>query len=291
MLKDKINELVYFLAGKTFHNITKNMEIKSLKKSLANVDYPHSVGKYISYWITIAFLSGIFSFIAVNIIMIQGILRHPLLLIVPFVAVIIPVAFSFAWPTWELSKKNKQIATNLPLAILTMSTISEGGAPPQYMFKSIADNPDYPRLGKECAKITRFMDQLGLSFSKAIAKETEITSSTKLKTFLKELNTTVRSGGDLKEFMAKRADDAYFEYMLQLERSGERAETLGEIYSIIMIAAPLFLFFAVMLLGMFATEGGMFGMSVEQILSYGTWLGIPAANVLFIMVMIMLSPE
>ncbi len=290
MLKEKLVDLIYLVAEKSFYKATKNMEIDSLKNDLNVIDYPLSIGHYVAYWLTLAFLAAIVSFAAVIALMMTKFFQ-PILLFLPFIIIPLIIVLSFVWPKWELSKKNKQIAANLPLAILTMSTISEGGAPPQYMFKSIANNPDYPRLGKECAKIQRFMEQLGLSFSKAIAKEVEITPSAKFKTFLKELNTTIRSGGDLKEFMAKRADDAYFEYTLQMERAGERAETLGEVYSIIMIAAPLFLFFAVMLLGMFASDSGLFGLSVNELLTYGTWLAIPIANILFIGVMIMLSAE
>lgn len=291
MLKERLARLVYFLSEKSFYKITRNIEVAYLRKSLALVDYPYSTGHYIAFWLTLTILAGIGSFIIVTAVIASGIFFDPIMLMAPLFALFGVIGFSLFWPKWELSKKNKQIAVNLPLAILTMSTVSEGGAPPQYMFQSIAGNPDYPWLGKECLKIQRFMNQLGLSFSKAIAKETEITPSVKFKTFLKELNTTIRSGGDLKEFMAKRADDAYFEYMLQLERSGERAETLGEIYSIIMIAAPLFLFFAVMLLGIFASETGVFGLSVDQLLGYGTWLAIPLANIVFIGIMTMVSPE
>jgi len=291
MLKERASDIVYRISEKTFLAITKNIQINYLKKSLANVDYPYNTGYYLAFWITLTFLLTVLAFAAAFAIFITEVFPNPLVFMAPFVLFIGLLAFMLVWPTMELSKKNKQIAVNLPLAILTMSTISEGGAPPQFMFKSIASNPEYPRLGKECAKIQRFMEQLGLSFSKAIAKEMEITSSKKFQKFLKELNTTVRSGGDLREFMAHRADDAYFEYMLQMERAGERAETLGEIYSIIMIAAPLFLFFSVMLLGMFASESGFFGMSVDQLLIYGTWLVIPLANIVFILVMTILAAE
>ncbi|MEM0360545.1 MAG: type II secretion system F family protein [Candidatus Diapherotrites archaeon] len=291
MLKEKINSIIFSFAEKTFYKITKNMEMESLKKKLAHIDYPYSTGHYFAYWLALSVISTIAAFIVAAIVFFSGILAIPLLFLLPFFLLPGVFAFSFVWPSMELSKKNKTIEANLPLAILTMSTISEGGAPPQYMFQSIAGNPDYPWLEKECTKIQRFMDQLGLSFSKAVAKEIELTPSIKFQTFLKELNTTLKSGGDLKEFMAKRADDAYFEYMLQLERSAERAETLGEIYSIILIAAPLFLFFSVMLLGMFASDSGIFGLSTEQLVTYGVWLVIPLANIAFIIVMSVISPE
>jgi len=291
MLKDKLVNAVYWVSEKTFYGFTKNIEIIKLRKKLGLVDYQFSTGHYIAYWAASSVLLAIAGIIAMLALMASEIFTDPVIIFIPFLAFGSGIAASLAWPSWVLSKKNKTINANLPLAILTMSTVSEGGAPPQYMFQSIAGNQDYPRLGQECTKIQRFMEQLGLSFSKAVAKEIELTPSRKFQTFLKELNTTIKSGGDLKEFMSKRADDAYFDYMLQLERAGERAETLGEIYSIIMIAAPLFLFFAVMLLGIFADESGLFGMTVDELLNYGIWLVIPLANVVFIMAMSALAPE
>ncbi len=291
MLKNRLVNSIYWISDRSFYKITRNIESIQLKKKLSLVDYQFSTGHYIAYWAASSVLLAVGGIIAMLAVMASGIFADPMIILIPFLAFGSGITASLAWPSWALSKKNKTINTNLPLAILTMSTVSEGGAPPQFMFQSIAGNPDYPRLGLECTKIQRFMDQMGLSFSKAVAKEIEITPSKKFQTFLKELNTTIKSGGDLKEFMAKRADDAYFEYMLQLERAGERAETLGEIYSIIMIAAPLFLFFAVMLLGIFADESGLFGLTVDELLNYGIWLVIPLANIVFIMAMSALAPE
>jgi len=51
------------------------------------------------------------------------------------------------------------------------------------------------------------------------------------------------------------------------------------------------LFFAVMLLGIFADESGLFGLTVDELLNYGIWLVIPLANIVFIMAMSALAPE
>ncbi len=290
MLKESILKILYWISDRSFGRITKNIEIDSLRKRLTNVDYPYSVGRYIGLAITSAVLLSIVVFIAVFLLFHYKIIEIKILWLLPLFIPIGVIIFALFWPTWDLSKKKKQIDANLPLAILTMSTVSEAGAPPHLMFESIAGNPDYPRLGKECAKLQRFMHQLGLSFGKAINKTIEITPSQSFKTFLKELNTTVKSGGDLKEFMAKRADNAYFEYSLALEKAAERAETLGEIYSIIMIAAPIFFFFVVVLLGWIGS-GGFMGWNVDELLNIGIFGVIPIANVCFILIMHMLSTE
>ncbi len=290
MLKEKAVKLLYFLSDLGIGKLTKNFESQTLRRKLSAVDYAYSTGRYISLAITSAILFTIISFAAVFLLFHFQVTEMRLLWFAPFIVLMGVIVFSLMWPSLDLSKKRKQIDSNLPLAILTMSTVSESGAPPHLMFESIANNPDYPRLGKECAKLQRFMRQLGLSFGKAINKTIEITPSPSFKTFLKELNTTVKSGGDLKEFMAKRADNAYFEYSLALEKAGERAETLGEIYSIIMIAAPIFFFFVVILLGIVG-RGGFMGFDIDTLLNIGIFGIIPIANAGFIMVMHMLSAE
>ncbi len=289
MLKKLLLKLLYKIAEKTFYNLTKDIESPKLKKKLGMIDYPYSVGMYIAFSLTVIFLSFIFSLI-IGLILFFLVAQNPLILVLPFITIVAGTVIALIWPDWDLVKKKKTIDANLPLAILTMSTIAQSGAPPQYMFKTIANNPEYPRLSKECKKIERFMNQLGLSFTKAVDKMSEITPSPSFKSFLKELNTTVKSGGDLREFMAKRAEDAYFKYMMMLERAGERAETMAEIYTIIMIAAPLFLFFTIMMLNMFAA-GKLFGFTVNDILFYGIIFVLPLANIIFMFVMQTMSVE
>jgi flagellar protein FlaJ len=289
MLRRFLSKKLYALADKTFYKLTKNIENPTLKKKLGMIDYPYPEGMYIAAALTAIALTFVASFIASALIF-NLIVRDPVLFFVPFMATAIAAFIAVIWPDFDLGRKKKIIEANLPLAILTMSTITQAGAPPQYMFQTIANNPEYPRLSKECQKIQRFMNRLGLSLTKAIDKMAEITPSPAFRTFLKELNTTVKSGGDLREFMSKRAEDAYFKYMMMLERAAERAETMGEIYTILMIAAPLFIFFTIMMLNMFSA-GKLFGLTINDILLYGIFVGMPLANLIFMFVMYLMSTE
>lgn len=289
MMKELLSRVLHQLASKTFYNLTKGIENASLKRKLGMIDYPYHESMYIAYALTVISLTFVISFV-ISFSIFNFFLRNPILLIVPFIATIIAIAIAVIWPDFDLGRKKKSIETSLPLAILTMSTVTQAGAPPQYIFQVIANTDEYPRLKYECQKIQRFMNQLGLSFTKAIDKMAEITPSPAFRTFLKELNTTMKSGGDLREFMAKRADDAYFKYRLTLERAADRAETMGEIYTILMIAAPLFIFFTIMILNMFSA-GKMFGITVNDILFYGICFGMPIANLIFMFVMYMMSVE
>jgi len=229
------------------------------------------------------------AFIAIAILA-SGLITDPIIIMIPFVAFILTIITFLIWPTIDFSIKMKSIDADMPLAILTMSTTVDAGAPPQYIFDAIAGNPDYPRLGKEAAKLKRFMDQLGLSFSESIEKTILVTPAVPFKRFLKELNTTIKSGGDLKLFMQKKAESAYFDYTVKLDLASKSAETMGDIYSIIMIAAPIFMFFTVMLLGIFTGGEGFFGFDLNTLMNYSIFLLLPFINIAFILFMEITSP-
>lgn len=289
-LKETIKGLAYALSDSTFGVLTKNIEIASYKKKLEDIDYKYSEGRWIALSFFSAFFFTILSAITVLLIIAMQIFFDPILLIVPVFVFFLTLVFFLAWPSIDFSRKIKSIEAEMPLAILTMSTAIEAGAPPQYIFDSISNNPDYPRLGREAAKLKRFMEQLGLSFSEALEKTILLSPSPHFKRFLKELNTTIKSGGDLKQFMAKKAEAAYFDYTVKLDIASKNAETMGDIYSIIMIAAPIFLFFTVMLLGIFTGGKGILGFDLNTLMNLSIFLLIPLINTGFILFMELTSP-
>ncbi|MCX8189724.1 MAG: type II secretion system F family protein [Candidatus Diapherotrites archaeon] len=289
MMRSIISKTLHKFASKSFYKLLKGFENTKLRQKLGMIDYPYPEAMYIAYSLTAIFFAFFISF-SLCIVTFIFLVKNTILLFIPFIVAVSVSIIAVIWPDFDLGRKKKNIEASLPLAILTMSTVTQAGAPPQYMFQVLANSEEYPRLKHECRKIERFMNQLGLSFTKAIDKMAEITPSPSFKTFLKELNTTVKSGGDLREFMSKRADDAYFRYRLMLERASDRAETMGEIYTILMIAAPLFIFFTIMMLNFFSA-GKMFGLTVDEILFYGVVFGMPIANIIFMFVMYMMSEE
>ncbi|MEM4662749.1 MAG: type II secretion system F family protein [Candidatus Diapherotrites archaeon] len=289
MMRGIVSNTLHKLADKTFYKILKGFESPKLRQKLGMIDYPYPEAMYVAYALTAVFVVFFLSFI-ICVAIFTFFIREKILLVLPVIFAIAVGVVALIWPDFDLSRKKKSIEASLPLAILTMSTVVQAGAPPQYMFQVIANSDEYPRLKHECRKIERFMNQLGLSFTKAIDKMSEVTCSASFRAFLKELNTTVKSGGDLREFMAKRAEDAYFRYRLMLERASDRAETMGEIYTILMIAAPLFIFFTIMMLNFFSA-GKFFGLTVDSILFYGIVVGMPIANMIFIFIMYLMSEE
>ena len=286
----KGRDFIYSLSDASFGKLTSGIENETLRKRLQYIDYRYNEGRYLGLALfasfTVTLLMGLFSVF----LLFSGIFADSIVILLPFLAFFLSLGFALAWPIIDFSSKMKSIDADMPLAILTMSTAVEAGAPPQFIFDAIANNPDYPRLGKEAAKVKRFMEQLGLSFSEEVDKTINITPAMAFKRFLKELNTTMKSGGDLKSFMAKKAEAAYFDYTVKLDVASKNAETMGDIYSMIMIAAPIFLFFTVMLMGIFTGGAGFLGFDLNTIMNASIFLLIPFINLGFLAFMEITSP-
>ena len=100
---------------------------------------------------------------------------------------------------------------------------------------------------------------------------------------------TITSGGDLKEYLNAMADEALTTYKLERQKAVEQIGTYSDIYTTILIAAPL-LFFVT--LAIIQTMGGeLGGISVATISSFGTYLVIPLMNVGFIIFIDAVQPK
>jgi flagellar protein FlaJ len=266
--------------------ITRDIEFPSLERKLMQADIKNDLDFYLSKYLFFSIFSSIlvfiFGFILITLLN-KGDLLFTLIILslVIFFAVIV---YAIIKPYLDVGQKVASIKTNLALAILGMSSIAESGAPPEAMFHTSSIQSETPYIKAEFNKITNYMDNLGLSLLESIDHVCEKTPSIELKKFLSELKSNIESGGDLSEFMRKKAEHAQFTYHLMLDNMNKRAELFGDIYSAVIIAGPLFLFSTIMLLGMIG-GGGVAGMSMGTILALGIFAVIPVVNIIFIIIL------
>jgi len=280
-IKDNFEEKLYRL----FIPLTSKIEMKELEEKLRQADDPDELEFYLSKYLFFAIfvplllmICGSFFFIFLN--MSQYLSNFFIFCIFLIFLIII---YALINPYLQVGSKVSNIKNSLPLAILSMSSIAESGAPPETMFHTSALKTETPHLSKEFEKLRGYIN-LGLSLPQAIDELCAKTPSPELKKFLLELKSSLESGGSLPEFMKKKAEHAQFTYKLMLDGMNKRAETFGDIYSAIVIAGPLFLFSSIMLLGMIG-GGGFGGMSIETLMIIGVFGLVPLINICFIIIL------
>ena len=95
--------------------------------------------------------------------------------------------------------------------------------------------------------------------------------------------------GDLSVYLKQKTADAMLAYELERQKYTETISTYSDIYTGILIAAPLFFIVALSLVSMLG--GTIAGLEINTVIVLGAYVVIPALNILFIIFLQVTQPE
>lgn len=237
---------------------------------------------YLSISIFVSMLLGVINFVIINIVLPFSFTFDRFLLSIGvfFLAFGITFGFFMINPKTISNKRKKNIDRNLPFGLINVSAMVGSGANLSDVFKSIAYEGDLGEFSKEFEKLYKYIQFFGYDVTQAIKSVSVTTPSERLRDFLEGFLSNFETGGDLKVYMRQKTEDVILQYELNKEKSVQQMSTISDIYTAIMIAAPLFLVAILSMVGMLGGEIG--GLPVGLIIRGGTYLVIPALNVAFI---------
>ena len=118
------------------------------------------------------------------------------------------------------------------------------------------------------------------------------TPSLKFKKVLSGMITIINTGGSLNEYLSSMAEEFMFDYKITREKYLDTLGTYADIYTAILIAAPLFLVATLAVLNIIPNTSGLpGGLYISAILFGGVYILIPLLNILFIAFVTYTSPE
>lgn len=196
------------------------------------------------------------------------------------------LAFFYFYPSSVASEKEKAIKSDLPFAIVHMSAVAGSGAQPISMFTTILSSEGYSGIRDEIKKIVNYVNIFGYDLSTALKIVSRSTPSVRFKDFLEGVVTTTESGGSLKEFLVAVADDAMVTYKLERNKWSESVSTYADIYTALLIAAPLLFMVTLRIIDSLGA-----GELVPTIALIGVFLGIPALNGAFYLFITLMQPK
>jgi flagellar protein FlaJ len=195
----------------------------------------------------------------------------------------------YAYPYSMVKNRRRSINTNLPFAINHMAAVSSSGVAPVRMFKLISESKEYGEVSVEIEKIVNYIEVFGYDVLTALKAVASTTPSYHFKDFLEGMVSTTQTGGDLKSYFAQKADEAMLNYKLERQKYTETISTYSDIYTGILIAAPLFFVAALSLVSLLGGKVG--GMNVNVVIVMGTYVIIPFMNVAFLTFLTITQPE
>jgi flagellar protein FlaJ len=266
---------------KTFYNTLRAADVKILSNTYLNM----------MVLFTVASL-GLFSIIFIPIFLILNnffLLAIGKALLVGIGAAAASFFIFYIYPNGEVKKRRRSIKANLPFAINHMTAIAGAGTPPVMMFKLIGESNEYGEISHEFSKIVDYIEVFGFDPMTSIKSVSSTTPSKELKELLTSLVSSIESGAEIKTFLRAKANEAMANYRLDLQKYNETLTIYSDVYMGILIAAPLFFVITLALVSILGTS--IKGMNVNSIMIIGTYLVVPALNVLFIMFLQLTEPE
>ena len=195
----------------------------------------------------------------------------------------------FYYPNMQADTRKRSINSNLPFAIDHMSSVIASGVSPTTMFKLISHSREYGDISIEIEKVTNYITFFGYDILTALKAVAITTPSEHFKEFIDGFVSTIETGGDLKDYLTQKSQEALLNYRLERQKYVESLGTYSDIYTGVLIAAPLFFVTALSLVSVLG--GTIGGMSVNTVITMGTYIAIPGLNLLFLIFLEINQPE
>jgi flagellar protein FlaJ len=278
------------LFGKVSDRFSENFS--TLREALITADAKVLFRTYLSLAFFLSFLVFIFTFI---LTLAMSLYLGLNLIFTLFGMVIVPMFFAsvtffmiFVYPFSISQGRRRDIEANLPFALTHMAAVSESGAPPLTIFKILSQFREYGELSREADKITRNVELFGLDEISALKESALKSSSSELKDILEGMIVTIQSGGSLKSYLMEESGKAMFEYTVKREKYNSLLSTYADIYTALLIAAPMI--FIVVLAALNIMGGTMFGFTIQELMSLGT-VSLATLNLIFLTFLCLSQPR
>ncbi len=195
----------------------------------------------------------------------------------------------YFYPGSLISGRARKIKNELPFALVHMSAISGSGANPISIFELLADSSEYPELRREIKKVLNYVNLFGYNLTNSLKAVSATTPSKELSELLEGMISTIESGGDLKSYVNEKANDSLNTYRLERKKKIEALATFSEVYTAVLIAAPLLL---VVTLAIINTVGAnLGGMDIKTIAAIGIYGFMPLLNIGFMVFLKVSQPD
>lgn len=199
------------------------------------------------------------------------------------------MAAFYYYPISQANTRRRQIKNDLPFVIIHMSAVAGSGAQPISMFNLLLSSGEYKGLEGEIKKIINYVNLFGYDLSTALRTVSLTTPSIEFREVLTGLVTTIETGGSLKTYLTSKAEDAMVNYKLERKKYIESLSTYSDMYTGILIAAPLLFFVTLAIIQMMG--GAIMGLSAKTLAMIGTYVALPLLNFGFLMFLNFMQPE
>ncbi|MEM4152619.1 MAG: type II secretion system F family protein [Candidatus Pacearchaeota archaeon] len=277
--------------GEFSYKLSKRKLFKSLGNDLKKANMPYMLTAYISLIVFITFITLILSVtmaLALAFALegtIVAVIRN---LVIALIVTSIVFFLALSYPANVASSTRKKIEAELPFAVSHMAAIASSKVEPSKIFSIIALTKEYRAFSVEIRKIVNQINIYGYDLTTSLRNVAKITSSRKLSDLLNGMATTITTGGDLTTYLNEKAKNLLLDYKLSRERYTAVIGMYSDIYTALLIAAPLIFMLILAIMSVLGTT--FLAMNISVLANLGV-VAIAVLNIAFLVFLKMTQPE
>lgn len=238
-------------------------------------------------WLCVLFLTSILALIGTLVAVLAasaffdlGAMFLVYVLFTPILVAAFTFIIFYIYPMETEKSRMSNINNNLPFTITHMAAISSAGIPPESMFKLLTKFKEYGEVAEEARNVVRNISTFGMSSVNALKGAADKSPSKPFKEILLGITSTIETGGNMTSYLKEMSDKALFDYRIKREKYLKTLSTYADIYTALLVAAPL------MLLALLATMsiigGQIMGLGIPELIFLMTWVMLPMMNIGFL---------
>lgn len=199
---------------------------------------------------------------------------------VPVLSASVAFMVMYIYPSNRYKNARKSIDNNLPFALIHMDSIASSGIPTEFMFELLGNLKEYGEVSRQSRMVVRNIKTFGMSSVSALEDVASKTPSPAFKQVLTGISSTTAKGGNLPGFLREMSDKNLFDYRIKREQYVKTLSTFSDIYTAVMIAAPLMMLVVLVMMNLIG--GDIMGMTVPDAINLMTYVAVPLVNVAFL---------
>ena len=290
-----IIEAPYRLIGKRIERIFPLFD--DLKQNLMKANIKITFPTYVSYIIFfpllafsivfsitpfISYLSGATKFFSIMMGALFGVLSW-----------LIIFGILYGYPYNIAQTRKRDLEEELPYISSHMAVLSQGGMPPERIFKSISslNTKSLNSVAAEESKnIVRDVSLLGLDIMTAMERSARKSPSKQFADLINGFISVTRSGGDMTKYFLSTSREFMNSARLAAKKLIDTLATIAEFYVALMIVFPLLVMIMLSVMGIIG--GSIGGMGVMMLMYLISYIAVPiAALLLLVMLDGIIPPE
>ena len=282
---------------RVLHNFTQPLlkYFEELSPYLRKADIPLNLGAYVSAMIltsiiVFACVFGVLVFlypVLSTISIFENISYTMFTVIVSLLSMFLTFFTFWLYPSFKTSERKRKIEEGLPAAVDTMATIASTGVPPTVIFWSLVEYRRHGEISREAEKILNDIELFGLDLVAALQRAALRSPSPSLSEMLWKMIATIRTGGDLKDYLYIEGTKLRERERRKIEASIESLGMIAEIYITALILAPVFVIIMTSVMGLMGTNTDTLLMIQQGVI----YIGLPIGYAVILIMIDQVQPK